>query len=69
MEEIMTDEENVDKEDSCDTIDIPAHQQIYFTYVNSEDLKMDRFVKALEARYQAQIEEALAVIDSTLIRQ
>ena len=36
----MTDEETVDKEDSCDTIDIPAHQQEFtFTYVNSEDLK------------------------------
>tara|TARA_B100001778_G_scaffold99814_1_gene81424 strand:+ start:158 stop:283 length:126 start_codon:yes stop_codon:yes gene_type:complete len=39
MEEIMTDKDNVDKDDSSDTIDIPAHQQEFnFTYVNSEDL-------------------------------
>tara|TARA_B100001778_G_C18304704_1_gene501457 strand:- start:312 stop:422 length:111 start_codon:yes stop_codon:yes gene_type:complete len=31
--------EEIDKEDSEDTIDIPAHQQEFsFTYVNSEDL-------------------------------
>ncbi len=35
----MTNEESVDKEDSCDTIDIPTEQQTFtFTYVNSEDL-------------------------------
>lgn len=35
----MTDKHSVDKDDSCDTIDIPASQQEFtFTYVNSEDL-------------------------------
>lgn len=34
----MTDKESVDKEDSSDIIDIPAHQQEFtFTYVYSED--------------------------------
>jgi len=33
----MTDKHTVDKDDSCDTIDIPAHQQEFtFTYVIGE---------------------------------
>jgi hypothetical protein len=31
--------DEIDKEDSEDTIDVPVHQQEFnFTYVNSEDL-------------------------------
>jgi hypothetical protein len=38
MEEIMTDKDTVDKDDPCDTIDIPAHQQEFtFTYITGED--------------------------------
>ena len=39
MEKIMINEEPVDRDDSSDTIDIPAQQQEFtFTYINSEDL-------------------------------
>jgi len=34
----MINEETVDKDNSSDTINIPAHQQEFtFTYINSED--------------------------------